>query len=127
MEDFNEPDDSAENYAADIENALLVAALKDGGQGKGDTRKRIYSRWLNGSFLAASHGVKGLDAGLFAWEPDGPGFRWVWYSPTGLACPLGKIFPQEDGTWAALVVAGVRSEIPEAMGAVEWAVSRLSS
>jgi hypothetical protein len=47
--------------------------------------------------------------------------------PAGIACPLAHIYPQPDGSWAVLIVAGVRNEITEAMAAAEWGISRLIS
>jgi hypothetical protein len=68
-----------------------------------------------------------LESGPLSWEPEAEGYRLVWYMPAGIACPLAHIYPQPDGSWAVLIVAGVRNEITEAMAAAEWGISRLIS
>ncbi|MDP4026625.1 hypothetical protein Q8W71_28865 [Methylobacterium sp. NEAU 140] len=107
---------------------MLCAALSGAGEDGTETRKAIYSRWLHGSFNGASFALPGIGhgCGVLDWKPDRDGFSLTWHSPAGVACRLARLYPQADGTWAAMVVAGVKDELPEAMAAAEWAVSRLS-
>ena len=122
-------DPIAERYSAALENALLAQALA-GTAGLPDERtKALLSNWVLGTFNASAMALARLGdgRGYIDWEPDGNnGYRLVWYSPIGLACPLARIFPQENGSWAALVVAGVRDQQLEAMAAAEWGVSCLT-
>lgn len=117
---------AAGRYRADLESALLSAALAQAANPA--ERQRLYANWLLGTFNATAFGLEGMGegAGLLQWLPEGEGHRLIWLGPTGFACPLARVYAQPDGTWAALVVAGVRGELLEAMGAAEWAVSRLA-
>jgi len=54
-------------------------------------------------------------------------YRLAWHSPYGPIMMLAQVYRQENGFFAAVVVAGVKDNAPEAMGAAEWALSRLSS
>lgn len=112
-------------YLDQLETAMMAAALADTTDGA--QRKRLIGRWLIGTYNAAAFGLD-HDArpGMLAWSPDGDGHALTWLSPTGLACHLGKVYEQPNGTWAALVVAGVGDGVIEAMGRVEWAVCRLT-
>lgn len=71
--------------------------------------------------------LEGIGRGLLDWQPDGAGHRLVWYTQSRLACPLARLYRQENGTWAALIVAGFRNELIEAMAAAEWGVARLTA
>ena len=122
-------DDTAARYTAELESALLAQALADTG-GLGDERtKALLRHWIAGLFNANAAALASLadGRGTLAWEPDGSGYRLIWYAPTGMACPLARLYAQENGTWAALIVAGVRDDLIEAMAAAEWGVSRLTS
>lgn len=131
MQDFThaKPDRATERYAADLDNAMLCMALSEAGEAETETRKAIYSRWIFGSFNAAAYGLKGIGQGygILDWQPDRDGYRLIWTSPTGTACPLARLYPQANGTWAAMIVAGVKDDLPEAMASAEWAVSRLAA
>lgn len=118
----------AGRYQAQLENALLAIALAETGNAP-DRQKSLYAAWLIGSFNAIAHGARRLDEGygVLDWTPEGDGYRLTWFAPTGLACPLARVYRQPDGSWASLVVAGVRGELIEAMAAAEWAVSRLTA
>lgn len=122
-------DDRAERFAAELESALLARALAETGGLPDERAKALLALWLAGTFNATAAAIAsiGEGRGVMAWEPDGSGYRLTWYAPTGLACPLARLYPQEDGTWAALIVAGVRSDAAEAMIAAEWGVSRLAA
>jgi hypothetical protein len=120
-------DPAASRYAADLENALLARALFEAGGLTDERGSAVLRQWAIGSFNAAAHGVPLLkDGGVLRWEREGSGLRLVWIMPGGIICPLARLYPQEDGTWAALVVAGVKDDPADAMIAAEWAVSRLT-
>lgn len=126
----NATDDNAgRRFTAELESALLARALAEAG-GQTDERMRaLLSSWLCGTFNASAAGLLSIGDGRghTAWEPDGNGYRLTWYAPTGLACPLARMYPQENGTWAALIVAGVRDDPAAAMMAAEWGVARLAA
>ena len=123
----NHSDDTASRFFDDLENALMAAALAATTHGK--QRNALLSRWLIGTFNAAAYGLKvlGIQPGILNWEPDGEGQRLVYLSPTGLACALARVYEQPNGSWAALVVAGVADHLLEAIGRAEWAVARLTA
>lgn len=133
MQDFRKPrpDPNVERIKGELDNAMLAMALAEAGEAETDTRKELHARWLWGTFQAAAHGLNILGItegyGLLEWQPDRDGMRLIWHSPTGLICPLARLYPQANGTWAAMVVAGVKDSPEEAMAAAEWAVSRLAS
>lgn len=119
----------AARFAAGLESALLARALAEAGGLPDERAKALLACWLCGTFNATAHDVTtiGEGRGLLAWEPEGDGYRMVWLAPSGLACPLARLYPQADGTWAALIVAGVRDSTEQAMMAAEWGVSRLGA
>ena len=122
-------DELASRYTAELESALLARALADTGNLPDERAKALLASWLAGTFNAAMAALSESIAtgrGDLLWQPDGEGYRLVWLAPTGLACPLARIYGQEDGTWAALVVAGVRDDPAAAMIAAEWGISRLA-
>jgi hypothetical protein len=62
------------------------------------------------------------------WIPAGPEHdKLAWHAPCGVTMLLAHVYGQENGTFAAVVVAGVKDDIHQAMGAAEWAIARLSS
>lgn len=124
----DEGDPNAARYAAELESALLARALADTG-GLPDERTRALLRdWLAGIFNANAWAIpRDLGSGTLAWMPDRDGFCLLWTMAGGLVAPLARLYPQPDGTWAAMVVAGVRDTPEAAMLAAEWAVARLTS
>ena len=119
----------AARFTADLERAMLAHALADLGTLPDERVKALLRDWLIGTFnpRAAALDSDGDDRGTLAWQPDGSGYRLVWFMPTGLACPLARLYEQADDSWVALVVAGVKDGMIEAMAAAEWGVSRLTS
>lgn len=127
MRTFTETDDLVSHFTAHLESALLAQALAETG-GLPDERARALLRlWMAGIFNATAAGLEGIERGALNWEPDGTGHRLVWYMSSGIVCPLARIYPQANGTWVSLVVAGVRDELIEAMAIAEWSVSRLAT
>jgi len=119
-------------YRAQWESALLAQTVAETAGLDPEDQKQIRRVWLQGLYNAVSFAAEG--------EKDGPGggcLDWCAVSPTqvdfiyrssyGLVCPLGRAYQQPNGTWAALVIAGVKDDLPEAMAAAEWAIARLSS
>lgn len=121
-------EDEAGRYAADLESALLARALAETGSLSDERTRAMVHLWVMGTFNACAHAI--VDGaclpGRLAWEPEGSGHRLVWYMPAGLACPLARLYPQADGSWAAMIVAGVKDDLIEAMAAAEWGIARLT-
>ena len=121
-------DDEVGRYAADLESALLAQALAETGALGPERTKALLRRWLAGAFNAsAQHIGEAGFKGTLSWEPERDSHRLIWYTPSGLACPLARIYPQENGTWAALIVAGVKDDLLEAMLSAEWGIARLTA
>lgn len=127
MRTFDESDDLVSRFTAQLESALLAQALAETGGLPDERTKELLSLWIAGSFNASALGLESIGRGALDWQPDGAGFRLIWYMPSGIACPLARLYQQENGTWAALIVAGVRNDLIEAMAAAEWGVSRLTT
>jgi hypothetical protein len=117
----------------DWESALLAAAVRENTELDPLQHRRLLRVWLPGLFNAAA---SGLDAdgrgtpggGGFQWLPAGPGqYQLVWHAPYGVSMVLAKVYGQENGSYAAVVVAGVKDDPAEAMHAAQWAIARLSS
>lgn len=125
----NDQDGQAERFTAELESALLAQALFGTGGLPDERAQVLLSLWLRGTFNATVLDLRSIGdgRGTLAWEPDGTGYRLTWYAPTGMACPLARIYPQDNGSWAALVVAGVRDDAGAAMAAAEWGVSLLTA
>lgn len=119
---------NAARYAAALESALLARALADTGGLPSERARALLRDWIAGVFNAHAAAIDcDLGSGTLAWMPDRDGFRLVWTMASGLVAPLARLFPQPDGSWAAMVVAGVRDTPEEAMLAAEWAVARLTA
>ena len=127
--DHTDGDDIAARFAAQLETALLAQALAETGSLPDERTKALLAEWLLGTYNASAIALPGVGGapGDLRWEPDGSCFRLTWYMAAGLACPLARLYPQANGTWAALILAGVKDELIEAMAAAEWGVSRLTS
>jgi hypothetical protein len=123
------PDELHENFITMLESALLARALANGPPLCDERTRAVLQMFLIGTFNAAVHGLAKLGDGRgeLTWEREGEGFRLVYMAPTGLACPLARLYPQGNDTWVALVVAGVRDDPAAAMAAAEWGVSRLTA
>ena len=125
-------DDSSDlyrgRYAAELENALLALALVEAGGLPADSTKDLLRRVYRAKFNALAIGFEStLNPANLAWTPEGDGYRLMWLAPGDIVCPLAKIYPQEDGSLAVLVVAGVKDDIHDAMVQAEWAVARLTA
>ncbi len=127
MRTFDETDDIASRFAAQLESALLARALAETGGLPDERARSLLSLWLAGTFNGSAIALEAIGRGALDWRPDGDGFHLVWTMPSGLACPLARLYQQPDESWVALVVAGVRDGLIEAMAAAEWSVSRLTS
>lgn len=127
MRTFTETDDLTSRFAAELESALLAQALAETAGLPDERAKALLGLWVAGTFNATANGLEGIGRGVLDWQPDGTGYRLIWCAPSGIACPLARIYPQENDTWAALIVAGVRDGLIEAMAAAEWGISRLTT
>lgn len=116
-------------YREQWEGALLARAVAENSELSPGERRQVLRTWFQGLYNAASYGVSdGFGAGELEWRAAGPTqFDCVYAAPYGLRCNLARVYEQPDGSWAALVIAGVKASPNEAMDAALWAISRLSS
>lgn len=131
MQDFRKtsPSTFSERHKADIEQALLAAALKGAGEDGTEATKQVWAQWLRGMFTAAVFDITTVGESLMRWDMSSPTtFDLHWHSPTGFVCALARVYQQPDGSWAALVNAGVGQSGPEeAMAKAEWATQLLTA
>lgn len=122
-------DDQAERYFDDIESALMAATIAGGTDATPERKRALLSLVLENSFGAAVAGYSPRlhGAGALSWHDEGTLRHLSYHSPTGLMCHLGRVYLQPNGTWAALVVAGVGMDEHEAMAKAEWAIARLTA
>lgn len=119
-----------DRYRQQWESAALAAALSGASL---DTfeRKQLARTWVNGSFNGAAHGVydpRALGESTMEWLQAGPTqYDLVYASPYGVVMPLGRVYQQPDGSWGALVIAGVKDDPHMAMAAAEWAIGKLTA
>jgi hypothetical protein len=120
-----------DHHREDWESALLAAAVRENTELDPLQHKRLLRVWLPGLFNGAASGVderQMASSGGFQWVPAGPEhYQLIWHAPYGVPLVLAKVYRQENGSYAAIVVAGVKEEAAEAMQAAQWAIARLSS
>ena len=126
--DMVDPD--TEHWLERLESAMLAATLAATSDLPPERRKAMMRTWLETSFNAASHGIDltaGYGAGIMTWLPyTETQIDLIYSAATGLNCSLARAYQQANGSWAAMVIAGVRDTSEEAQAAAEWAISRLT-
>lgn len=122
-----EPD--FERYRERWENALLAKLISEQSDLDEGERQELFKNWFLGLFNAAA--ARDFDRGAdgqLEWVQAGPTqYDFLYTSPYGLTCSLARIYEQPNGTWGALVIAGVTDDQWSAMAAAEWAIARLSA
>lgn len=125
------PDPIHDFYLERLESAAMAATFASSSDLPPGRTKELLRLWLDGTFNAASHGIdlrQGCGAGLLVWEQSGPTTHDLIYrAVTGMNVSLGRAYRQPNGTWASLVIAGVRNSLEEAQAAAEWAASLLTT
>lgn len=116
-------------YKEQWENSVLTENLKVLADIPDEDRRQLAKIWFIGAFNGSAAGLyANPEDGSLEWMQAGPTqFDLIYTGPMGIQCSLGRIYEQPNGTWAALVIAGAKDNQFEAMGAAEWAISRLSS
>ncbi len=118
-----------ERYRDRWENALLAKLLSEQSSLEPDERRDLFKNWFQGIFNAvAAHALdpEASGVGEIEWKHAGPTqFDCVYTSPYGLKCVLSRVYEQPDGSWGALVIAGVTDDQWSAVASAEWAISRL--
>ena len=122
-------DPHAEAYWQNLDSALMARTIEATSDLPPERRKALLSVWLQGVFDAVAAGIpQDFDSnGLLVWTEEGPLRHLTYHAPTGFACHLGRVYPQPNGTWVALVIAGVADDEHTAMAKAEWAISRLTA
>ena len=117
-------------YRNQWESAALAAALSSVSLDEFE-RRELVRTWMNGSFNGAAFGVydlAGLGQSTLEWAQVGPSqYDFMYASIYGVRMPLGRVYGQPDGSWAALVIAGVKDDMEGAMAAAEWAIAKLTA
>ncbi len=114
---------------SDWESGLLAKAILDQiGYEDPQLHRSLLKVWLPGMFAAAATDIaEGIGAGLFEWAQSGEStYDLIWHAPYGAGIRLARAYRQPGGSWASLIVAGVRDDPAAAMAAAEWAVGRLA-
>lgn len=121
-------DPQAERFWEALEAAMLAKTIEHTADLPPERRKALLGLWVQGVFDAAAAGLPVVAGhGYLTWQEQGSIRHLVYEDPRGLTCALGRAYLQPNGTWAALVVAGVGMDEFEAMGKAEWAISRLTA
>jgi len=121
----------ADRYKDQWETGVMAAAVSAMASLDPDERQALLKRWIIDSYNGASSGIA-AEAGDFTaaieWAQSGPThFDLLYEGPFGMKLSLGRAYQQPNGTWAAMVIAGVKDELEGAMASAEWAISRLCS
>lgn len=118
-------------YKEQWETGVMAAAISELADLDDSERAALARSWIISSYNGAAFGVYDQDdpfAGRMEWHQSGPTHYDLLYTgPFGVQCSLGRVYEQPNGTWAAMVIAGVKDELPGAIAAAEWAVARLCS
>lgn len=121
----------ASSWLERLETAMMAATLAATADLGADEKQRLLKVWLHGTFNAAAAGLDlrtGCGAGLLEWrDADEERLDLIYRAVTGFSCSLGRVYRQPNGSWASLVIAGVRDTPEEAQAAAEWAVSLLTA
>ena len=123
--------DHSETARSDWESGLLARSLLDLAAQDPATQRGLLKVWLPGMFNGAAAALDdpaGFGSGLFEWRPSSATTcDLLWHAPYGVSLALGRAYRQPNGSFAALVVAGVKDSMEEAMAVAEWAISRLAA
>ncbi len=119
------------HYREQWESALLAALMAGQTDLNDHDRKQLLKRWFEGLFNGIAHAAVEPNMegnGELEWQQTSPTqFQAVYTAPYGLKCYLAQVYEQPNGSWGALVIAGVKDEPWEAIAAAEWAISKLSA
>lgn len=118
-------------YKDQWETGVLAATLESLADLTDQDRRDLVRTWLIGAFNGSSSGIYASPddhSGSLDWIQAGPTqFDCIYTGPMGVKCSLARIYEQPNGSWAALVIAGVKEDQYAAIGAAEWALARLSA
>jgi hypothetical protein len=122
-------DPHAERYWENLEDAIMAQTLADNSGVSLERQKALRRLWALGTFNAVAYGLKSIaGCGMLEWNTaEGGQIDLIYKSPYGTAYPLGRVYRQPNGTWGALVIAGVTDDQYEAMARCEWAIARLTA
>ena len=120
-------DPQAERFWEALEAAMLAKTIEHAADLPPERRKALLGLWVQAVFDAAAAGLPAVAGqGLLTWHEQETIRHLIYEAPNGFSCSLGRAYLQPNGTWAALVVAGVGMNEFEAMAKAEWAISRLT-
>lgn len=120
-----------ENYRQQWEKALLAKLISDQTDLDEQDRRRILKAWMEGLFNGIAASVIDPEEkgdGSMEWQQvDHTLYEFIYTAPYGLKCSLARVYMQPDGSWASLVIAGVKDDNSEAIASAEWAIAKLST
>ncbi len=118
-------------YTSQWETSIFAATMKAAADLTEEETRGLLQTWLIGTFNASGFGIEDhqtLTHGTIEWIQAGPTqFDCIYTGYRGLKCSLARVYEQPNGSWASMVIAGVKDDHFEALAAAEWAVSRLTS
>lgn len=116
-------------YRNQWEASLLASAIAATADLDAYSRSQVMRAAFQGAFNGTAFGVYDGDSlGEAALERRQAGpTQWdlVYTALTGVKCVLGRVYQQPDGSWGALVIAGVKDDHHAALAAAEWAIAKL--
>lgn len=120
-----------QRYKAHWETGVMAAAAEALASLDDEERGALLRRWIIDSYNGASSGITAESdtvSGRFEWRQTGPThYDLLYEGPFEMRCAVGRAYEQPNGTWAAMVIAGVQDDLSEAMASAEWAIARLCS
>lgn len=126
-----QPNRGFDRYREQWEASLLASVIAGMADLSVADRKEALRGIYLGGFNGAAFGVYDgdeLSGGALEWTQAGPQqFDLVYSGRSGIHCNLGRVYAQPNGSWAALVIAGVKDDLSAAMASAEWAIARLGS
>ena len=118
-------------YRAQWETGVMASALAHLADLDAAERKALCRSWVLSAYNGAAFGVYDSHeplAGNIEWVQAGPTqYDCLYTGPYGVKCALGRVYEQPDGSWAAMIIAGVKDSYLEALASAEWALARLCS
>ncbi len=116
-------------YQDQWEISILAATMKAAADLTEEETRNLVRVWLIGTFNASGSDVdQELPYGTIEWIQAGPTqFDCIYTGYRGLKCSVARVYEQPNGSWAVMVIAGVKDDQFEAFATAEWAISRLTA
>ncbi len=125
----NRQQPDSDRYQDQWETSILAATMKAAADLSEEEQRNLARVWLIGTFNASGFDIEqDLPYGTIEWDQAGPTqFDCIYTGYRGLKCKIARVYEQPNGSWAAMVIAGVKDDKFEAFANAEWAISRLTA